>query len=299
MFHTMKDLIYKADVLVEALPFIQRFRNSLMLVKFGGSAMENPDLVAGAMRDVVMLEAIGIRPVVVHGGGKAISAELKRQNIPVKFVNGLRYTCERTIRVVDDVLHNQVNRELVCLGSRAGGSLVGVSGKTVLKARRTGSVDPVTGKSEDVGFVGEVIGVNPTPILDVLNSGAIPVVTPLGMGADGQIYNINADTAACRIAEALHVRKLVFISDVPGILADCKDESSVIPTIRTDEIEDLIRRGVLSGGMLPKIAGCVAALESGINKVHLIDGRLKHSLLLEIFTATGVGTQIVRPDSVM
>ena len=240
-----ENIINKAEVLVEALPFIQKFRNSVMVVKFGGSAMEDPEVVRRTMCDIVMLEAIGIRPVVVHGGGKAISAELKRQDIPVKFVNGLRYTCERTIKIVDDVLHNSVNKNLVELGKAAGGNVCGISGKQVLKARKTLSVDPATGKG------------------------------------------------------ALHARKLVFMSDVPGILADCNDESSLIGTIRTDEIDGLVRQGVLSGGMLPKIQGCVDALDAGINKVHMIDGRLTHSLLLEIFTTSGVGTQIVRPDSVM
>ena len=291
--------IEKADVLVEALPYIQKFRNSLMVVKFGGSAMEDPVLVRGVMKDIVMLEAIGVRPVVVHGGGKAISAELKRQGIPVKFVNGLRYTCDKTIKIVDDVLHNEVNRNLLALGESCGGRMQGLSGKSILKAKKTLSVNPATGEGEDVGFVGEVTGVNTTPIFEALEAGLIPVVTPLGTGIDGNTYNINADTAACKIAEALHARKLVFMSDVPGILADCNDESSVIATICTVDIDKLIKEGVLSGGMLPKIASCVSALDSGINKVHMIDGRQKHSLLLEIFTSNGVGTQIVRPDSVM
>ena len=171
----MKDLISKADVLVEALPYIQKFRNTIMVIKFGGSAMEDVDLVAGAMRDVVMLEAIGIRPVVVHGGGKAISAELKRRNIPTRFVNGLRYTCEQTIGVVDDVLHNQVNKSLVKLGEEAGGKLRGISGKQVLKAKKTLSRNPETGEMEEVGFVGEIIGVNPSLILESLNAGFIPL----------------------------------------------------------------------------------------------------------------------------
>ena len=295
----MQNVIDKAEILVEALPFIQKFRNSVMVVKFGGSAMEDPEIVRRTMCDIVLLEAIGIKPVVVHGGGKAISAELKRQDIPVKFVNGLRFTCERTIKIVDDVLHNTVNRSLVEMGTDAGGKVTGISGKSVLKAQKTLSVDPVTGVGEDVGFVGEVVGVNPTPILEAIERNLIPVVTPLGSGLDGNVYNINADTAACKIASALHARKLVFMSDVPGILADCNDESSLIGTIRTDEIEGLIQKVILSGGMLPKIAGCVSALDSGINKVHMIDGRRCHSLLLEIFTDTGIGTQIVRPDSLM
>ena len=295
----MTNPIEKADVLVEALPYIQKFRNSLMVVKFGGSAMEDPELVRGVMRDVVMLEAIGVRPVVVHGGGKAISAELKKQGIPVKFVNGLRYTCDQTIKIVDDVLHNEVNKNLLALGEAAGGRMQGLSGKSILKAKKTLSVNPATGEGEDVGLVGEVTGVNTTPIFEALEAGLIPVVTPLGTGLDGNTYNINADTAACKIAEALHARKLVFMSDVPGILADCSDENSVIATICTTDIDKLIQDGILSGGMLPKIASCVSALDSGINKVHMIDGRQKHSLLLEIFTSNGVGTQIVRPDSVM
>ncbi len=295
----MQDLINKADVLIEALPYIQKFRNSIFVIKFGGSSMEDPKLVESTMRDIVLLEAIGVRPVVVHGGGKAISAELRRQEIPVKFVNGLRYTCERTIGIVDDVLHNDVNSNLVALGNAAGGKMCSVSGKQVLKAKRTMSIDPITGEAQDVGFVGEITGVNTTPILEALERGCTPVVTPLGTGLDGQIYNINADVAACCVAQAIHARKLVFMSDVPGILKDRNDEKSVIPTIRTDEIDSLIQSQVISGGMLPKIRSCVDALNSGINKVHMIDGRVVHTLLLEIFTDSGVGTQIVRPDSVM
>lgn len=295
----MENLIEKANVLVEALPYIQRFRRSLVVVKFGGSVMEEPKLVAGAMRDIVMLEAIGITPVVVHGGGKAISAALTEKGIPVKFVNGLRFTCDKTIKVVDDVLHNVVNSQLVSLGVEAGGKMAGVSGKEVLRAEKTMSKDPVTGIEEDIGFVGQVVGVNTTPILEALAEGKIPVVTPLGMGLDGNVYNINADTAASKIAEALHARKLVFVSDVPGVLSRRDDETSVIPTIRTTDIPELVRSGVLSGGMLPKVQGCVKALESGINKVHMINGRIPHALLLEIFTEDGVGTQIVRPDSRM
>ena len=295
----MKDLIAKASVLVEALPFIQKFRHSLVVIKLGGSIMEDPELVAGAMCDIVMLEAIGIRPVIVHGGGKAISAALKEQNIPVKFVNGLRYTDERTVSVVDNVLHKQVNAQLVELGIKAGGFMRAVSGKQVLRAEKTMSTDPATGKKEDIGFVGSVASVDPAAILEALEAGAIPVVTPLGTGADGQVYNINADTAASEIAKALKARKLVFVSDVPGVLADREDEKSVIPTIKTTDIPELASSGILSGGMLPKVQSCAEALNCGINKVHMIDGRLHHSLLLEIFTENGVGTQIVRPDSVM
>jgi acetylglutamate kinase len=185
------------------------------------------------------------------------------------------------------------------LGKKAGGNVCGISGKSVLRAEKTMSVDPVSGKEEDIGFVGKVIGVNTSPIMEALAANRIPVVTPLGTGNDGNVYNINADTAASKIAEALHARKLVFVSDVPGVLSDRNDENSVIPTIRTTDIPELIHSGVLSGGMLPKVQGCVKALESGINKVHMINGRIPHALLLEIFTEDGVGTQIVRPDSQM
>jgi len=295
----MDSSIAKADTLLEALPYIQKFRNALIVVKFGGSSMESPDLVKSTMRDIVLMECIGFKPIVVHGGGKAISAELKRQNIPVKFVNGLRHTCERTIKVVDDVLHNQVNRNLVELARSFGGPAVAISGKSILTAEKICSKDPVTGEEQDIGFVGGITSVDAAPIQAALAAGQIPVITPLGRGRDGQIYNINADIAACQIAEAVHARKLVFLSDVPGVMRDPADEASVIPTIRTDRIPELIREKVLTGGMLPKINSCVHALEAGINKVHMIDGRVRHTLLLEIFTDEGIGTQIVRPDSEM
>ena len=295
----MEHLITKADILVEALPYIQKFRNAIIVVKFGGSSMENPELVRSTMRDIVLMECIGFRPVVVHGGGKAISAELKRQNIPVEFINGLRNTCEKTIKVVDCVLHNQINRGLVEMAREAGGNAIGLSGKDILCAQKMLSTDPVSGEKIDIGFVGDITKVNAEPILAALDKGQIPVITPLGRGEDGCVFNINADIAACRIAEAIHARKLVFLSDVPGILRNPSDESSVIPTIVTTQIQQLIKDKVLSGGMLPKIMSSVRALEDGINKVHMIDGRVKHTLLLEIFTDHGVGTEIIRPDSII
>ncbi|WP_176015277.1 acetylglutamate kinase [Victivallis sp. Marseille-Q1083] len=294
----MKTLIDKAEVLLEALPYIQKFRNAVMVIKFGGSAMENPDLVRKTMRDIVLLECIGIRPVVVHGGGKAISAALKKREIPVNFIFGLRHTCGETIQVVDDVLHNQINRELVELARNAGGQAIGISGKSVLSAEKMFATNPENGERVDVGFVGDIVAVDGSRILEALNAGQIPVITPLGTGIDGQIYNINADIAACKVAEAIHARKLVFLSDVPGIMRDPGDESTVIPTICTTEINALIQDKVISGGMLPKIQSCLRALQAGTNKVHLIDGRVVHSLLLEIFTDSGIGTEIVKPDSI-
>ena len=290
----MKTLIDKAEVLLEALPYIQKFRNAVMVIKFGGSAMENPDLVRKTMRDIVLLECIGIRPVVVHGGGKAITARLKELNIETKFINGLRVTCEKTIAVVDDVLHNTTNRQLVDGIREAGGKGCQISGKKMLRAERLVSRDKETGAELDIGFVGKVVAVDVNPILDALKYGFIPVIAPLAMDFYGQVYNINADMAACDIARSLKARKLVFLSDVPGILRDPHDEKSLISSIRTSEVEGLIAEGVLSGGMLPKIRSSVAALEAGTSEVQMIDGRVPHSLLLEIFTDKGIGTEIVK-----
>jgi len=290
----MEKIIDKAKTLIEVLPYIQLFRDAIVVVKLGGSAMEDPKLTAGIMRDVVMLEAIGLRPVVVHGGGKAISAELAKQNIETKFINGLRYTCSDTIKVVDDVLHNQVNRYLVESGRNVGGKTDTLSGKDILTAERMFSKTPGSEEKLDVGFVGEVTEVACQKIVEMVEQNIIPVIPPLGIGKTGQVFNINADIAACKIAEALQARKLVFLSDVPGIMRDAKDEASVIPSIKTAEAEALIAAGIISGGMIPKIQSCIHALQAGTNKVHMIDGRIDHSLLLELFTDEGIGTEIVR-----
>lgn len=290
----MNKLIGKADVLTEALPYIQQFRDAVAVIKFGGSAMESAELIERTMRDIVLLEAIGMRPVVVHGGGKAITARLKELNIETKFINGLRVTDEKTIGVVDDVLHNQTNRALVEGIAAAGGQGASVSGKKLLRAKKLWSKDAETGEPLDIGFVGEIVAADIRAIQDALAFRVIPVITPLAMDFHGQVYNINADTAACELAKALNARKLVFLSDVPGILRDPKDESSLISVIHTGDVPELISSGVLSGGMLPKIKSCVEALENGVMEVHMIDGRLPHSLLLEVFTTSGVGTQIVK-----
>ncbi len=290
----MNEWIAKADVLTEALPYIQQFRDTVVVVKFGGSAMESAELIERTMRDIVLLEAIGMRPVVVHGGGKAITARLKELNIETKFINGLRVTDEKTIGVVDDVLHNQTNAALVKGIAAAGGSGASISGKKLLRAKKLYSKDKETGAPLDIGFVGEIIAADVRAVQDALAFKIIPVITPLAMDFHGQVYNINADTAACELAKALKARKLVFLSDVPGILNDPSDEDSLISVIRTGDVPELISTGVLSGGMLPKIKSCVEALENGVTEVHMVDGRLPHSLLLEIFTASGVGTQIIK-----
>ncbi|MBO7146445.1 MAG: acetylglutamate kinase [Lentisphaeria bacterium] len=289
----MQELIKKADVLNEALPYIQEFSDSIAVVKFGGSAMEDPELTRKTMRDIVLLRAIGMKMVVVHGGGKAISARLKELGVETRFINGLRVTDAETINVVDDVLHNTTNKSLVDGITDIGGRGVTISGKSLMRAQKLYSKDAATGEKIDIGFVGEILSVDVEPIMDALRHKFIPVITPLAKDFYGQTYNINADTAACEIAKALQARKLVFLSDVPGILRDPKDESTLISVIKTSEVEGLIREGVLSGGMLPKIQSSVKALDAGTKEVHMIDGRVPHSLLLEIFTTNGIGTEII------
>lgn len=290
----MDKLIKKADVLIEALPYIQKFQGSIVVVKFGGSAMEDPAVTAKTMRDIVLLRAIGVKVVVVHGGGKAISARLKELGVETKFFNGLRITDSETINVVDDVLHNNTNKALVDAIKNCDGKGVSISGKSIMRAEKLYSSDPATGEKVDIGFVGKVIAVNTAPILDAISYDFIPVITPLAVDFFGQAYNINADTAACEIAKALKAEKLVFLSDVPGVLRDPEDETSLISQIHISDVPRLIEEKVLSGGMLPKIKSSVEALEAGTSKVHMIDGRILHSLLLEIFTEKGVGTAILK-----
>jgi acetylglutamate kinase len=287
------DIIPKAAVLVEALPYIQAFRDAVVVVKFGGSAMEDKACAESALRDIVFMECVGMKPVIVHGGGKAISGRLAELGIGTTFINGLRYTCEETIKVVDSVLHDEVNPALVEAIEQHGGRAQPVSGKSVLEARRAIG-DDEEGNDVDLGFVGEVAGVDIAHIKTLIDADIVPVVTPVGSDADDQPYNINADVAACKVAEALQARKLVFLSDVPGILEDPADETTRISTVRLSEIDELTRRRIISGGMVPKIRSAVSALRAGTNKVHLIDGRVQHSLLLEIFTDAGVGTQIIK-----
>jgi acetylglutamate kinase len=288
----METLINKAEILLEALPYFQMFRGAVVVIKFGGSAMEKLELTKSIMRDIVMMECIGMRPVVVHGGGKAISAKLAELKIPTEFINGLRYTCNQTISVVDDVLHNTVNKELVEAIQESGGQGVTLSGKSILKAEKMFTECKETGKQLDLGFVGDVSEVQTEAINKILDQNLIPVIAPLALGDDKNTYNINADIAACKIAKSLKARKLVFLSDVPGILQDKDDESSIISSITVNEVDNLINNNVISGGMAPKIKSAEEALRAGTKKVHIIDGRIKHSLLLEIFTKSGIGTEI-------
>lgn len=285
----MQELIEKAGVLIEALPYIQQFRGALVVVKLGGSTMDDPERTDSVLRDVVFMECAGMKPVILHGGGKAISARLQREGIESRFINGLRHTCERTIRVVDDVLHNEVNASLVAGINGHGGQARMVSGREILRAAPISSPG-----GEDLGFVGQVINVDTEQLRWMVDRNEVPVVTPLGTDLNGCIYNINADMAACELAAEMQADKLVFLSDVPGILRDPANSESLISTVPTGDMEGYIADGTISGGMVPKLRSAVRAIEAGTGKVHMIDGRVRHALLLEIFTDQGIGTQIVK-----
>jgi acetylglutamate kinase len=290
----MKQLIEKATVLIEALPYIQQFRDSLVVVKAGGSFMEDARALRGVLQDLVFMECAGMRPVLIHGGGKAISARLKQEQVETRFINGLRYTCEKTIRIVDDVLHNTINAELVRTIRDLHGRPCAVSGKNVLRAQKHVETD-AAGQPVDLGFVGRVVNVDTEQIRWIIGREEIPVITPLGRDMNDVVYNINADMAACTLAAELRARKLVFLSDVPGLLRNPQDDASLISTVRRSEVERLVAEGVVAGGMVPKLRSAAEALDAGCRQVHMIDGRIPHSLLLEIFTDQGIGTQIV-PD---
>jgi len=290
---SLTDASLRAATLIEALPYMQTFRGKTFVIKYGGSAMESEEAVERLLRDVVFLEAVGINPVLVHGGGKAISARMREAGLIARFVNGLRVTDEASIRIVEDVLDREVNPRLVRTITEFGGQAQGFSGRDVLRAEKLPPVDDGKGGTEDIGFVGRVTGVETAALERVIHEEHVPVVSPVAQAADGHTLNVNADEAAAAIAGALRAAKLVFLSDVPGIMRDREDPGSLVPTVRADQVDALIRQKVLEGGMIPKVQGAVAALKRGVEKTHMIDGRLAHALLLEIFTNEGVGTEIV------
>ena len=291
----MQQMIEKAAVLVEALPYIQKFRGDTVVVKFGGSIMESEIGYRNILKDVAFMECVGLRPVLVHGGGKAVSKKMREAHIQPNFVHGLRVTDDESIGVVESVLNGEVNPHLVDILENYGGKARGIHGEDILKVRKHTGIDPETGADLDWGYVGKVTSVDVEPITAFLNADIIPVITPLGRGEeDGHLYNVNADEVANAVAQALKARKLVFLSDVPGLLRNPEDKESLITSLETDEVEALIERGIIAGGMLPKIRGAVEALKAGVHKVHLIDSALPHSLLLELFTDKGVGTEIVQ-----
>ena len=288
----MRNVIQKADVLVEALPYIQRFRGETIVVKFGGSIMDNKAGVSAILNDVAFMACVGLRPVLVHGGGKAITAEMKKRDLKAEFRDGLRVTDEQTVRVVEEVLNNRINPHMVGLLQGFGCKARGIHGEDILRVRRRVEQGE-DGVEKDWGYVGEVVEVDMEPVKAFLTSEIVPLVTPLGRGPERHVYNVNADEAASAMARATHARKLVFLSDVPGVLSDPTDGASVISSLRVEEIEGLIGRGVIAGGMLPKIAGALNAVREGVNKAHIIDSSMPHSLLLELFTDKGVGTEIL------
>ena len=291
----METLIAKAETLLEALPYIQRYSYATFVVKYGGSFMDSPDpeVRQSVARDIVFLEAVEINPVVVHGGGKAITRAMEKAGLKAQFVQGQRVTDEATVQVVDQVLSREINPDLVRTIQTLGGLARGYAGTDIFTCRKLALTTP-EGAEHDLGFVGEVVGVNTGPLLECISQGITPVISPTARGEDGRIYNCNADVAAAMCAIALKARRLVFMSDVPGLLRDPQDPSTLIPHLRIHEVDGLKRDGVVDKGMIPKVDSAVAAIRSGVEKVSLVDGRVPHAVLLEIFTDAGVGTEVVR-----
>ena len=280
----------RVRVLSEALPYIQKFANRTIVIKYGGAAMKDSSLKAKVIRDVVFLSCVGVRPVVVHGGGPEINTWLQKLNIASLFKDGLRVTDAATMDVVEMVLAGRVNKELVSLISRAGALAVGLCGKdgNLIQARPVGK--------EGVGFVGEVTNVDTGLIESLVNSGYVPVISSVAADENGQAYNINADTVAGEIAAALQAEKLILLTDTPGILYDYHDPSTLLKKLDIQKARDLIDRGIVSGGMIPKVSCCVRSLAQGVKAAHILDGRLPHSLLLEILTDEGIGSMIVASE---
>jgi acetylglutamate kinase len=289
---SFSEQIRRADILVEALPYLQQFRGATVVVKYGGSAMEEPELIDRVLRDLVFLEAVGINPLVVHGGGKAITKRMAAAGLQARFVGGLRVTDEASIRIVDEVLNGEVNPDIVRRINAMGGNAVSVRGQEVFRAVKSPPVRTAEGEA-DLGFVGEVEGCRVRGVLRQLEQEIVPVVSPLGRDDAGNLYNVNADLAAAEIAVAVEADKLIYLSDVNGVLRDPADASTRIPTVTRADAARLKEEGVISGGMLPKIDSCLKALARGVGKVHMLDGRLPHGLLLELFTDRGIGTEIV------
>lgn len=290
----MQEIITKAGTLLEALPYIQRFRSQTFVVKYGGSFMDSPDAAIrnSVARDIVFLEAVGINPVVVHGGGKAITRAMEAAGLKANFIQGQRVTDEAAVSVVEQVLSREINPEVVRTIEELGGKARGFAGSDIFTCRKMWLKNP-DGDPVDIGFVGEVYKVNVEPLRECIRRSITPVISPTARGDDGKIYNCNADVAAAQAAIALKARRLVFMSDVPGLMRDPKDVSTVISRLQTSEVPGLKQKGIVDKGMIPKVDSAVAAIQSGVEKVSFVDGRLLHSVLLEIFTDAGVGTEVV------
>ena len=281
----------KAEVLIEALPYIQRFNRKIIVVKYGGSAMIDEELQQNVIKDVTLLKLTGFKPIIVHGGGKEISRWVGKVGMEPKFINGLRVTDEDTMEVAEMVL-NKVNKNLVRMVEELGVRAIGISGKdgALLKVEKKYS------NGEDIGFVGDIKSVNADILFDLLEKDFLPIVCPIGLDDDYNTYNINADDAAYAIAKAVHAEKLAFLSDIDGVYRDFEDKTSLVSHLTVDEARELIESGGITGGMIPKLQNCIGAIENGVSRVHILDGRIPHCLLLEIFTKKGIGTAILKEN---
>ena len=284
----MEQLLGKAEVLIEALPYIQRFNRKIIVVKYGGSAMVDEELKKHVIQDVTLLKLVGFKPIIVHGGGKEISRWVNKVGMEPVFINGLRKTDEATMEIAEMVL-NKVNKSLVKLVEELGVLSVGISGKDggLLK------VEKKLSNGQDIGYVGEITQVNPKILYDLLEKDFLPIVCPIGMDDEFNTYNINADDAACAIARAVSAEKLAFLTDIEGVYKDPDDKDTLISELTVSEARELITDGFIGGGMLPKLNNCIEAIENGVSRVHILDGRIPHCLLLEIFTNKGIGTAIL------
>lgn len=282
----MQDLVEKADILIEALPYIKRFRGKEVLIKYGGAALTYDNIRDNVLHDLVFMNYVGIKPILIHGGGQYITENLKKKGVQSRFVNGLRVTDKPTIEVVIDTLAD-INKGIVHDINRFGARAIGLSGHDA-------DILHVTRHTEagDVGYVGDVHYVNVFPLKELTEFNIIPVIYPIGIDESGEAYNVNADEAAAKVAAAMGVQKLVVLTNVHGIMRNPEDEESLISSLHAKDVQDLINKKVITGGMIPKVKACMAALEGGVKKAHIIDGRIKHSLLLEIFTDKGIGTEI-------
>ena len=287
----MQEVLKKAEVLIEALPYIQKFNRKIIVVKYGGSAMSNEELQKNVIKDVTLLKLVGFKPIIVHGGGKEINRWVGKVGKEAQFVNGLRVTDDETMEIAEMVL-GRVNKRLVTMVEELGVKAVGLSGKDGQMLQ----VEKKYSDGQDIGYVGNITSVNPKILFDLLEKGYLPIVSPIGLGEDFATYNINADDAACAIAKAVGADKLVFLTDIEGLYKDINDKSSFISRITASEADSLIEEGFIGGGMLPKLNNCTSAVKDGVNRVHILDGRIPHCLLLEIFTNEGVGTAIVRDE---
>ncbi len=283
----------RSETLIEALPYIQQYRGQTFVIKYGGSAMEDDQVVDKFLRDVVFLEAVGINPVLVHGGGKAITAKMREAGLVAHFIDGLRATSDTAIHIVEETLDRQINPAIVETIHEFGGRARGFSGKDVFQARKLEKQAVVDGETIDIGFVGEAEGVCVEAVSEAVHAEIVPVISPIGSTKDGVVLNINADIAAASLAGELRAAKLIYVTDVPGILTDPSQRDSLISSVTISQIDQLITRKVICGGMIPKVQSATGALRKGVEKVHMIGGHIQHCLLLEIFTDAGIGTEIV------